>query len=356
MIPYLSLRYAFSSSFKQRSRAIRAVVAIALSLIVVNVVISIMDFLQNDRFSDIRDVRSFDVVVEGRHKDELSSLFPSSVVFEYGDGEALSENGAYNVRYISPDYDGGLNIIYGDSSSLLVPYSVFRFSDGKVTLSMLRKGKAATTMKNFDYDISGIYWTNVGTEFDQNTIFLPMEEADETVYFLTAIKNVDIDLCTKTLDELGLSYKTWKEQESSLYAAFFVEKAMMYTVLSLLFVIILVSLRQSVRIFVSTRQRECAELEILGMERRDITLVMELSFFLTLLTGIILGLVLGRGALSLIEKISLDTPLLMDMHLSMSYSSMGFFSLCMVTVTGISVFMENRKRNKKPLWEVIHVK
>ena len=74
MIPYLSLRYAFSSSFKQRSRAIRAVVAIALSLIVVNVVISIMDFLQNDRFRDIRDVRSFDVVVEGRHKDELSSL------------------------------------------------------------------------------------------------------------------------------------------------------------------------------------------------------------------------------------------------------------------------------------------
>ena len=92
------------------------------------------------------------------------------------------------------------------------------------------------------------------------------------------------------------------------------------------------------------------------MERRYITLVMELSFFLTLLTGIILGLVLGRGALSLIERISLDTPLLMDMHLSMSYSSMGFFSLCMVTVTGISVFMENRKRNKKPLWEVIHVK
>ena len=92
------------------------------------------------------------------------------------------------------------------------------------------------------------------------------------------------------------------------------------------------------------------------MERRDITLVLELSFFLTLLIGIILGLVLGRGALSLIEKISLDTPLLMDMHLSMSYSSMGFFSLCMVAVTGISVFMENRKRNKKPLWEVIHVK
>ena len=50
MIPFLSSRYSFSPSFKQRDRAIRAVVAIALSLIVVNVVISIMDFLQNGRF------------------------------------------------------------------------------------------------------------------------------------------------------------------------------------------------------------------------------------------------------------------------------------------------------------------
>ena len=37
MISYLSSRYSFSPSFKQRDRAIRAVVAIALSLVVVNV-------------------------------------------------------------------------------------------------------------------------------------------------------------------------------------------------------------------------------------------------------------------------------------------------------------------------------
>ena len=112
MIPYLSSRYAFSPSFKERGRALRTVVAIALSLVVVNVVISIMDFLQNGRFEVLRDVRSFDIVVAGKHQDELSSLFPNSTIFEYGEGEALSEEGAYNVRYISSDYDGGLNIIY----------------------------------------------------------------------------------------------------------------------------------------------------------------------------------------------------------------------------------------------------
>ena len=83
MITYLSSRYSFSPSFKQRDRAIRAVVAFALSLVVVNVVISIMDFLQNGRFEDIREVRSFDIVVEGKHKDELTPLFPDSTIFEY---------------------------------------------------------------------------------------------------------------------------------------------------------------------------------------------------------------------------------------------------------------------------------
>ena len=83
MIPYLSSRYSFSTSFKQRDRAIRAVVAIALSLVVVNVVISIMDFLQNGRFEDIRDVRSFDIDVEGKHKEEHTQLFPYGTNLEY---------------------------------------------------------------------------------------------------------------------------------------------------------------------------------------------------------------------------------------------------------------------------------
>ena len=356
MISFLSFRYAFSSSFKQKDRAIRAVVAIALSLIVVNVVISIMDFLQNGRFEDIRDVRSFDIVVEGKHKDELSSIFPDSIVFEYGEGEALTEDGAYNVRYISSDYDGGLNVFFGDTTSLVVPYSLFRSSNGKVTLSMLKKGKAATTMKNFEFSISGIYWTNVGNEFDQTTLFLPVEEADESVYFLTAIKNIDLKEGEKILKEMGLEYKTWKEQESSLYAAFFVEKTMMYTVLSLLFVIIVVSLKQSVRIFVSSHQKECAELEILGLERRKIHLMMQLSFFLILIIGIVAGLIFGRLSLILVEYISKKSPSILDMTLFMSYGAMVFFSLFLIIVTGCAVYFENRKRNKKPLWEVIHVK
>ena len=356
MISFLSFRYAFSSSSHQRSRAIRAIVTIALSLTALTVVMSIMEFLQNGRFEDIRDVRSFDIIVEGRHKEELSSLFPESSVFEYGEGEALSDKGAFSVRYIDSDYDGGLNILLGDADTLLVPYSLFRSSGGELTLSMLKKGKAATTMKTSQYNASGIYWTELGSEFDDSTIFLPISGADEIVYFYTAIKNVDAEKAKETLTTLGYKAQTWKEQESSLYAAFLLEKSMMYGVLSLLFVIIMVSLKEAIRIFVSTREKEAAELEILGMKKDSLLVMNYCAFFIILALGILLGGILGKISLIAVEYISKRSDAIMDMNLSMSAISFLVFSLLLFLLTILCVYLENRKRNKKPLWEVIHVK
>ena len=55
MIGFVSFRYAFSRSSGQRGRAIRAIITIALSLVAVTVVMSVMEFLQEGRFNDIRD-------------------------------------------------------------------------------------------------------------------------------------------------------------------------------------------------------------------------------------------------------------------------------------------------------------
>ena len=95
---------------------------------------------------------------------------------------------------------------------------------------------------------------------------------------------------------------------------------------------------------------------LLGMEKKKILVMMELSFFFMLIIGIIIGLVFGRLSLILVEYISKKSPSIMDMTLSMSYGSMVFFSLFLVVVTSLSIYFENKKRNKRPLWEVIHVK
>lgn len=354
MIPFLSSRYAFSKSRGQKSRAIRAVLTIALSLVTVTVVMSIMDFLQNGRFQEIRDVRSFDCIVEGRHKDELSLLFPQAVLFEYGEGEALSESGAYQVRYISSDYDGGIRLLFGEEDGLLVPYVRLSAFGPSVNLSMLKKGKVATTMKTTSYGQSGIYWTKLGKEFDSTMLFLPLEEADESVAFYTAIKGVEGDDAKRIVEGLGYKATSWKEQESSLYGAFLLEKAMMYGVLSLLFIIIMVSLKQTVRIFIETRAKESAELEIVGLKRSSVLGVTLLAFFIVLFLGMVSGFILGALSLLVIERVSLSSPAIMDMHLSMPITGLVVFSLSLFLFVFITVLWEKRKQDNRDLWEVIN--
>lgn len=354
MILFLSSRYAFPRSRALRSRSIRIMLTVTLSLVVVTVVMAVMNYLQSSRFDAIRDVRSFDCTVEGDYAGEIRELLPSSVVFTYGEGEALSESGSYLVRYIDSTYEGGLSLYYGDSSSLVVPYSFYRQNGLKdISLSMLRSGRAVTTLKSIDYTISGIYYTELGSEFDDTMLFLPLSDADENVTMKTAVRGAgekEIEL----LKEKGYSVTRWQEAESSLYGAFLVEKTLMYAVLSLLFVIIAVSIKSSAALFSRSREKEMAELEILGLGKRRTNGAALLSFLIVILLGIVLALILGEAVLYALETFSQNSSLIITMTLSLPKAGFTFFSLFMIAVTFIFVSIENRKRGKRELYEVIH--
>lgn len=354
MIGALALRYSFSSVARQRSRSIRIALTVALSLAMMIVIIAVMSFLQNERFVEIRKVRSFDLVVEGSHQEELQELFPSASVFTYGEGEALVAGGAYLVRYIDEDYDGGLRFLLGDTSSLLIPYTLYktnRLQD--ITLAVMKTGKSgATTVKNITYSVSGVYYTSLGSEFDGTHVFLPRTDATANVPFYTAVKNAPKNAET-SLQNLGYRYQTWQKAESSLYSAFLLEKTMMYAVLLLLFVIIAVSLRQSVRIFAASRAKEMAELEILGLTRSSIRLVSLLSFLVVVSVGILLGLGLGAALLPLVSFLS-SSSLFLSMELHLPWAGFAFYALFMLLLTILFSYWEAVKREHKSLVEVIH--
>lgn len=354
MILFLSLSYAFPHSKALKSRSIRIVLTVALSLVVTVVVISIMNYLQSSRFVSIRAVRSFDYVVDGNYEEEIKALLPESTVFLYGEGEAITDAGAYLVRYIDSSYSGGVEYYIGDASTLAVPFSFYLKSGfGDVTLSMLKTGKTVTTMKSKSYKISGIYRTALGSEFDDTMLFLPITEADENTVMKTAVKGIS-EKDALLLKNSGYSLTSWKEAESSLYGAFIVEKTLMYAVLSLLFIIIAVSMKSSVVLFFSTRVKEMAELEILGMEKRRIRLVSFLSFFVVVLTGIISGYVLSLGVLKVLEVISENSSRILSLSLSLPYGGFLFFSLFMILVTLIFTLSESRRREKKEISEVLY--
>lgn len=354
MILFLSSRYAFPHSRALRSRSIRIMLTVTLSLVVVTVVMAVMNYLQSSRFDAIRDVRSFDCTLEGDFADEIGELLPSCITFTYGEGEAITESGSYLVRYIDSAYDGGLSFYYGDSTSLVVPYSFYRRNGwSTVSLSMLRSGKAVTTLKSTDYTISGIYYTALSSEFDDTMLFLPLSDADESVTMKTAVKGVD-EKDIEKLQEKGYTVTRWQNAESSLYGAFLVEKTLMYALLSLLFIIIAVSIKSSAALFSRSREKEMAELEILGLSKRRADSVALLSFLIVIILGIILALILGEAVLFALETFSHNSSLIITMTLSLPRAGFTFYSLFMIAVTFIFVAVENGKRGKRELYEVIH--
>ncbi len=354
MILSLALGYAFPHSRALRSRSIRIMLTIALSLSVVTLVISIMNCLQSTRFSLIRDVRSFDCVVEGDRKDEIKQILPSAVVFTYGEGEALTRGGAYLVRYIDSDYDGGLNMLFGDFSALVIPYSFYRKNGrGKTQLTMLRSGRSTVLPREAEYEQSGVYYTELGSEFDDTMLFLPLSEADPATKIRTAVKKAGSDGIRK-LREKGFSVTSWKESEESLYGAFLVEKTLMYGVLSLLFIIIAVSMKSGEHVFYEARKKEFAELEILGMGRKRLRCLSLLSFMTVTLSGILLGFMLGMASIRILEEFSHSSSVIMSLTLTLPAGGFTFFSLFMVLMTVIFTHRENVRREKTEISEVIH--
>lgn len=354
MILYLARRYAFPHSASLKSRALRITLTVMLSLVVVIVVIAIMNFLQTSRFDAIRDVRSFDYILQGNHKDEIKSLLGDADVFVYGEGEAITSSGSYLIRYIDNSYDGGLRFYLGDTSSLVIPLSFYRKNgSGETSLYMLRSGERVTGLKNVTYRVSGIYYTALGSEFDDTMLFLPIEEADENVTMKTAVRGIT-EKEASLLVENGYTLTSWKDEEKSLYGAFLVEKALMYGVLSLLFIIIAVSTKSSVVLFFDERAVEMAELEILGLEKKMVRRVAVLSFLIVMMLGIILGLIAGHIVLSALEKFSASSSAILSMTLTLPYGGFSFFSLFMIVITLLFTRRENIKREKKEIIEVIH--
>ena len=352
MIAFLSFRYSFSRSSNHRSRALRIAIAASLSLAVLMVTISVMEYLQGGRFDRIRDVSSFDITLDGDHQSEMHRRYPDADVFVYGEGEALGNGNAFLVRYIGDDYHGGVNVAIGDRSGLLAPYSLLRSGD-TISLTMLRELESGRTLPvTEDFRVTGAFSTSLGSSFDSSMLFLPLSEMPEGVKLYTAIKGVDDDAIISLRSE-GFGGKTWKEKEAGLYSAFIAEKTMMYIVLSLLFVIILVSCRQSVSIFFKSRETELAELVVLGLGRKRSEAVFTFSFLIIMAAGILLGLLLSLLFIPAGEEFMMAVLHTPGAELSIPFRSFAGFSAFLIFFTVVFSLREEKKLSMRDIVEVM---
>ena len=352
MILLLSSRYSFSCTSGHRRRSLRIAIALALSLAVLMVTISVMEYLQDGRFERIRDVQSFDITIEGDFRDEMRLRYPDSSVFLYGESEVLAAGSAYTVRYIDSDYDGGVIFGEGNLDTLAVPYSLYFRCGPVLAVTMLREGRSGMKLPvTENIPVSGAFFTSLGTSFDNSALFMPLSQADEGISIFTAIKGID-DKEAKKLKDEGYSCLSWKEKEAGLYAAFAAERVMMYVVLSLLFVIILVSLKSSVRVFFRERTEEWAELVSLGMSRVKCRAIFLLSFLIIAALGIFMGLLFTHLAIPL-GRLFVIYLTGSGTSLEIPYSSFIFFSLIIIAFTLLFVFREEKRMEDNDIAEVL---
>ena len=70
--------------------------------------------------------------------------------------------------------------------------------------------------------------------------------------------------------------------------------------------------------------------------------------------GIVLAIAVGTVVLHALESFSRNSDKIVSMTLTLPLGGFLFFSLFMVLVTVVSSMRENRKREKRELYEVIH--
>ena len=353
MILSLALRYSFSPVSHHRRRSVRIMLTAALSMAIFITVISIMDYLQGERIGRIRDVRSFDIVIEGSFREDAEAMFPDADVFVYAEKEALAEGRAVVIRYIGDDYNGSISMLRGDSSGLVVPYQLMSLSDdGTISVTMLSERRGGLVLPSSEkIPITGVYATSLGSDFDSSHIFMPISSAPEDASFMTAVKGADPDMAD-ALRSSGYDCRSWMESESILYSAFMTEKTMMVVVLSFLFLILLVSLNGSVRIFYQSRSRERAELILLGLGRRRTAAAFILSFMIVLLSAFILSIVLSYAAIWISERY-LSSLMYRAVSLSFPLSAMIVSSAVIAAVALMIAIQKECRESRKDIMEVL---
>lgn len=347
MIPMLAFRYSFSRMNRHFWRSVRIAFSLAFSTAAMMVVLSVMDYLQEERLSAIKDVKSFELVVRGASCEDVASLYPSCTVFPYSERMALVDGHAMNIRYVDPQsYDGGLELLAGDFSQAVIPYRLYLengFDD--IDVSTIAGG-TLRDLENRTYGVSGVYSTRLGSSFDPYHVFLPSSYAGEGGLDLVAIKGSDD---AGPLEKGGYDHTSWKESESTLYSAFMLERFMMVFVLSFLFLIVFFQIRQETRVFLEAKRKERVELYVMGLGGAAVGLAFVLSFAILVAFALLSGLAVSVVLLEVFSS-SLSSLVMSHVSFSLSWSSFAVISFVMLFLSALSCAVGlYRERSLSPL-------
>jgi len=222
--------------------------------------------------------------------------------------------------------------------------------------------------KQENFNIAGIFNTGF-IEFDQNVIFLTIEDAlsifdkdikDQNleVYLKDPLK---ANLYKKQIEKINQNYfiYTWTDLNKSLFSALKVERNVMFIILTLIIIVAAFNIISGLTILIKNKTKEIAILKTLGLNNTSI----KKSFFLTgftigffaTISGIILGVIFSsniekvRMFLSTVFKLEIfpsDIYFLEKLPSEISLSSIFIIFILSLLVSAIASYIPARHISK----------
>ena len=277
------------------------------------------------------------ILIRGYLKNDLKKIN----LLQKGIFEGSLENFNKNTISIGKDLAISLDLKVGDKITLMSSSSI------QTIIGALPKQESFTISSIFN---SGF------AEFDQNVIFMPVEDAisffeasnDDLFLEIYLKKPERIDEAKKKIQNLFSDYfvYSWADLNQSFFGALKVERNVMFIILSLIIVVAAFNIISGLTILVKNKTKEIAILRTLGVSSKSIAKIFflvgfSIGFFATL-TGVLLGVLFSyniekiRSLLSNLFNISLfpeEIYFLSKMPSEIDLNSILIITLCSIAIT-----------------------
>ena len=225
------------------------------------------------------------ILVRGYKKDDLNKiqLLKKGVI----DGSLESFN--KNTVSIGKDLAISLNLVVGEEITLMSTTSIETIFGN------------LPVQENFT--ISSIFTSGLA-EFDQNVIFMPIDDAiplfggtDKDVFLEIILKNpANVENAQKEIQNLFSDYYvySWADLNKSFFAALKIERNVMFIILTLIIIVAAFNIISGLTILVKNKTKEIAILRTLGVSKKSIIKIFFLTGFtigfLATVTGVLIGI------------------------------------------------------------------
>lgn len=172
----------------------------------------------------------------------------------------------------------------------------------------------------------------------------------------------DLEKRCQELEELGISYKTYREKYSALYLNVRQSVSILYLILAFVALLAAFFSTDIVSVYLSRDRQDIAALRLLGMEEKRMRRIyLSLSLFavaVSALGGTVLGLLLGLLSPSLIRIVASSNPGLVEYYIS-SFSvtvptmELLLMVLAMVVLSALTLFISLSTSGRKELMAIV---